>query len=198
MKRILTLLINSFDEKTRSSPIRLLLKRYWAWQVTDVTERTKRIVSSQVLKDEIVKLIFDNIRNTGLAVLVFWAGSVLYFLPAKSSANSEPIVGGMLMIAGILLLMLNILHGIKKIIELAKPRTVGVIIAAIFYVLVTGLAVATARTKMQNLGEEDPSGQLSKAETQVANRPTSLTNCSSGTPSSGLSPASSRPSTQAR
>jgi hypothetical protein len=100
------------------------------------------------LDDDLVKMIFDNVRNITLCALVSWAGTSLYLHPRPPAALLEKLVGGMLIYASLLLLALNLLHGIKKLWELRVPRLFLVVASTAFYVAVVAFFVILYRSKM--------------------------------------------------
>ncbi|HEX5392913.1 MAG TPA: hypothetical protein VFW68_06525 [Rhodocyclaceae bacterium] len=138
------------------------MKRIVAWMKKDVVEKVN---TSRLFKDETVKLIFDNIRNTSLAGLVYWAGLVLYMHPAESFPQVELFVGGLLILSALGLFVINVIHGIKKILELSIHKVVAVIVSVAFYFAVCGYMSALARTKQQEVGRVAQPSQATRLET---------------------------------
>lgn len=137
------------------------MKRILIYVAKDAAERVN---ASPLFKDETIKAIFDNIRNTGLAGLVYWAGLVLYVHPDDSAVRAESFIGGMLVLSAIGLFIVNVIHGIKKISELTTHKVLAVIISVAFYFGVCGYFSALARTKNTEVGWRVPSGPTAPAE----------------------------------
>ncbi len=116
-----------------------------------------RLMTCSVLKDETVKTIFDNIRNTSLAGLVYWGGLVLYLRPAPTWHGAESFIGGVLILIALLLLIISVLHGIRKIMQVAEQRILAAAVSLVFYVCVMALFSAVARTRHEEVNRSTAS-----------------------------------------
>jgi len=87
-----------------------------------------------VFHDDTVKAVFDHIRNVSLSMLVGWAGLLLVVEPHDSL---ERLVGVCLVVACVLLFLLNMANGVRRILASGLRTSVKVFLC----VLVVGLSV---------------------------------------------------------
>lgn len=98
--------------------------------------------------DDISKIIFDNIRNVGLSVLVGGSG-VLYF--ASHPTTYSRFVGLFLSLLSYALLAFNLLHAAAKIYMVSKHKYFTSFFVALFYVSLISLLVALQSSTMSDI-----------------------------------------------
>ncbi len=112
----------------------------------------QKICQLPLFKDDVVKAVFDNLRNVLIASVVIWAG----FMMGTKNPSREPYPeaeGWFLIFIGFLLLVFNAVHGIKKLDEATSiwPRRGGRVVFALFallyFVLFTGVFVIVLHTR---------------------------------------------------
>ncbi len=112
------------------------------------------ITKSRMLSDENVMTIFDNIRNTSLAALVYWGGLVLALRP---NGQGDKIVGLILVLVAFVLFIINVLHGVKKVLQATERRVLAAVLSLIFYVCVIALFTVMARAKVAEVRQSGAS-----------------------------------------
>jgi len=97
------------------------------------------LVSQNFLRDDVVKFLFDHIRNIALGALVL--GVALYWL--KHPTNDPEWLSQssilFLLLAGMLLFIVNFFHGLKKLGDAGVPSFGIAIIGIIVYIPAIGL-----------------------------------------------------------
>lgn len=98
-----------------------------------------------VNNDDAVKLIFDIVRNFLISGAVVVGGVYLMTGAPVGLPYMRDIAGGLAVVLGVLLGLLNLIFGYEKLIKASLPKS-WVLVAAVIYVLVfSHLIFAVAR-----------------------------------------------------
>lgn len=136
-----SLVIQKFDEKSESwhdapikppTPIQRIVKSVEARLRTDF------------LADDVVKWVFDGVRNAGLAGAVLWAGAVLSVHPR---GFGEAQLAGPVMLAGLFLMTFNLLWQMRKLLELRLATWMKGVLGLFILVVLTATISVGFRTR---------------------------------------------------
>jgi len=94
------------------------------------------LTEQKYLHDDVVKTVFDHIRNVALAALVF--GVAVYWY--RSDPAWLPLLCILILaVAGLLLFFINFFHGIRKLGDAGFSSTALVVITVAMYLPMLGL-----------------------------------------------------------
>lgn len=101
----------------------------------------KRLQQVPLLNDDIIKTVFDNVRNIGLSVLPLVAAKALNQKDLQNELlpwlNSVVSIGFYLL--SLVLFLLNAFHGLKKLLELVKTphrRKLSIVFIMVSYICI--------------------------------------------------------------
>ena len=96
------------------------------------------MVSQSVLRDDVIKIIFDHVRNIGLSGLVL--GSAFYWMQNPTNDPGWLRTNSILFmfLGGLMLFLFNFFHGLKKLGDAGVPSKLLVILGLAAYIPMIG------------------------------------------------------------